>query len=369
MLCRNQKLTIVTAIEPCSLAWVHTEPDKNDLVDWYGVFSRSGPDDTVTCMQKVTYTGPRAHEGYEYRIERRLDNATVQRLINGTYGIHPWFKDESPSFWLGGEIMAPRISRPIQPEYGSYMSFKTQVTQRRFIVSSPLWDSITGSDPTYSTISYFSPSIIRRESLQVNDSEVTVQAAGLIYMPTYLETSEHAGRAVPKPGDNGPLCEITEDYRTTSTFDIFASIGGLLALLQGIHILLFGRPLFWGMFGTKLITPFGLTGRLATEGFKERLQERYYSPSQPQYQAAQWQQTTHGPRTAADMDITQFLLDFVVDMGPAAAPSPNREELNTESSDSEDDCQYKPVQHLEDVEKMGDVVQLEWKSVSECPSK
>ncbi|CAE6509090.1 unnamed protein product, partial [Rhizoctonia solani] len=40
-----------TAIEPCSLAWVHTEPDKNDLVDWYGVFSRRGAGDDVSRMQ------------------------------------------------------------------------------------------------------------------------------------------------------------------------------------------------------------------------------------------------------------------------------------------------------------------------------
>lgn len=45
------------------------------------------------------------------------------------------------------------------------------------------------------------------------------------------------------------LCQVAEDYRLTGPFDILASIGGLLAFLQGLHIFLFGRPLFWGMFG------------------------------------------------------------------------------------------------------------------------
>ncbi|KDN35932.1 hypothetical protein RSAG8_11195, partial [Rhizoctonia solani AG-8 WAC10335] len=181
-------------------------------------------------------------------------------------------------------------------------------------------------------------------------------------MPSYLETSEHAIQARSKTGDTVPLREIIEEYRITSTFDIFASIGGLLALLQGIHILLFGRPLFWGMFGTKLITPFGLTGRLATKGFKQRLKERYHYPPQPN-QAEPWQVTTR-PRAAVDVDMTQFLLDFVVDMGPASAPNLNREETNSDISDSEDESQYKPVQRLEDVEEGRDAVKLEWRRAS-----
>lgn len=51
---------------------------------------------------------------------------------------------------------------------------------------------------------------------------------------------------------NGPpqfLCQVVEDYRAGSPLDVLGSIGGLLALLQGIHIFLFGRPLFWGLFG------------------------------------------------------------------------------------------------------------------------
>lgn len=52
-----------------------------------------------------------------------------------------------------------------------------------------------------------------------------------------------------KYGRPQELCQAVEDYRLSSPLDILGSIGGLLALLQGIHIFLFGRPLFWGLFG------------------------------------------------------------------------------------------------------------------------
>lgn len=72
-----------------------------------------------------------------------------------------------------------------------------------------------------------------------------------IRLPTFLEAS----LSTPQPGlsqgtrglDN--LCQVTEEYRISSRFDVLASIGGLLALLQGFHVFLFGRPLFWGLFG------------------------------------------------------------------------------------------------------------------------
>ncbi|CAE7127980.1 unnamed protein product [Rhizoctonia solani] len=347
-----------STVEPLNLTWVHTKPDQGDLVDWYGLFFKGGAMGISSGMVDI---------GYEYRIEKRINNATAQRLLNGSYtGIHRWFMDSGPSFWLGhdSDLLIPYLSPPIQPEYGQYMSFKTQVAQRRFIVSSPLWDSITGSDPTYSTTTFYSSSTIRREPLRVNttsaDSNTTLHATGLIYWPSYLAASKNMIQS--QTEGQAPLCEITEDYRTTSTFDILASIGGLLALMQGIHILLFGRPLFWGMFGSKLITPFGLVGRLATNGFKKRLQERYHPP-QPSSQAGPWQSDTNDPRATANVDMTQFLLDFVVDMGPASAPVPNRED-DDDSSDS-DESEYMPVQYLKDVEEAGDVVEFEWRNANE----
>jgi hypothetical protein len=48
---------------------------------------------------------------------------------------------------------------------------------------------------------------------------------------------------------NLPICDVVEDFRTGTIFDALGSIGGLFALLQSIHILLFGRPLLWGITG------------------------------------------------------------------------------------------------------------------------
>ena len=47
---------------------------------------------------------------------------------------------------------------------------------------------------------------------------------------------------------------VITDSRQHTFVDALSSIGGLLATLQGLHILLFGQPLWWGFFGKK--TPF-----------------------------------------------------------------------------------------------------------------
>jgi len=51
---------------------------------------------------------------------------------------------------------------------------------------------------------------------------------------------------------NGPLYEVIEDYRAQTLLGVLTGIGGLLAALQGLHTLLFGLPLFWGLFGMPL---------------------------------------------------------------------------------------------------------------------
>jgi hypothetical protein len=45
---------------------------------------------------------------------------------------------------------------------------------------------------------------------------------------------------------------VIADVRQHTFVDALSSIGGLLATLQGLHILLFGQPLWWGFFGRKL---------------------------------------------------------------------------------------------------------------------
>ena len=44
---------------------------------------------------------------------------------------------------------------------------------------------------------------------------------------------------------------VITDYRQHTFIDALSSIGGLLAAFQGLHILVFGRPLWWGFFGAQ----------------------------------------------------------------------------------------------------------------------
>ncbi|KAG9080161.1 hypothetical protein FRC06_007001, partial [Ceratobasidium sp. 370] len=121
----------------------------------------------------------------------------------------------------------------------------------------------------------------------------------------------------------GSYCQMIEDYRKSSAFDILGSIGGLLALLQGLHIFLFGRPLFWGMFGAKLLTPFGIVGQFANGGFRQRLHDYYHTPEA--------QANPRDDDVSSAIRMNRFLLDYILDMGPAAAtPHPNPREGNVD---------------------------------------
>ncbi|CAE6480875.1 unnamed protein product [Rhizoctonia solani] len=96
---------------------------------------------------------------------------------------------------------------------------------------------------------------------------------------------------------------ITIPRMSGTILDVIGSVGGLFALLQTIHVVLFGRPLLWGLTGAKLITPFGILGAFGSETFKRRLRDHYHR------------------RSAKDGSIkirtTEFLRDFVIDFGPA----------------------------------------------------
>ncbi|QRW23865.1 transmembrane protein [Rhizoctonia solani] len=84
------------------------------------------------------------------------------------------------------------------------------------------------------------------------------------------------------------LCTYIDDYRESTVLDAIGSIGGLFALLQAAHILLFGRPMLWSLTGAKLITPFGLFGYDTSNNSDAFL-------------------------------VGDFLRDFVIDLGPAGS--------------------------------------------------
>ncbi|CAE6501318.1 unnamed protein product [Rhizoctonia solani] len=104
-------------------------------------------------------------------------------------------------------------------------------------------------------------------------------------------------------GDPGLLCDYVDDYRSGTIFDVIGSVGGLFALLHAAHLLLFGRPLLWGLTGAKMITPFGLLGQCSSRSFKRRLKEGYHVTS-----------IEDGTET---IRIVKFLQNFVIDFGPA----------------------------------------------------
>ncbi|QRV74942.1 deuterolysin metalloprotease (M35) family containing protein [Ceratobasidium sp. AG-Ba] len=150
---------------------------------------------------------------------------------------------------------------------------------------------------------------IRSERLQNNGIASAELSLSFEHSSAYLTTRGEEG---PYTSPSGSLaCTIIEDYRSNTVFDAVGSIGGFLALVQGLHILLFGRPLFWGILGSRLINPLGLCGMCHSKSFRRRLREKYrYQPSDT---------GTPGSVTKDPIEtirVGAFLNDFVVEFGP-----------------------------------------------------
>jgi hypothetical protein len=45
------------------------------------------------------------------------------------------------------------------------------------------------------------------------------------------------------------MCDFLEDFRSNTVLDVIGSVGGLFALFQAAHVLLFRRPLIWALIG------------------------------------------------------------------------------------------------------------------------
>ena len=152
--------------------------------------------------------------------------------------------------------------------------------------------------------------------------------------------------------DTLDMWDYIEDYRSSTAFDVIGSIGGLFALLQSLHILLFGRPMLWGLTGkdaaksnnayhglnlistgAKIISPFGLLGACSSREFKSRLHDQYYLPDN----AA----GSHPESAAEIIRIGAFLRDYVIDFGPAGVEETSgqtvRQVQSSQASDSSED--------------------------------
>ncbi|KAG8765861.1 hypothetical protein FRC12_007237 [Ceratobasidium sp. 428] len=69
------------------------------------------------------------------------------------------------------------------------------------------------------------------------------------------------------------------------------------------------------MFGAKLITPFGLIGRFAHAGLKQRLREHYNYPSATRNE----DNSVENEEVSSTVRMNELLLDCVIDMGLASA--------------------------------------------------
>ncbi|KAG8781518.1 hypothetical protein FRC12_021829 [Ceratobasidium sp. 428] len=191
---------------------------------------------------------------------------------------------------------------------GLHLEAETVMAKRNFIVSPFARDVIGGAKPLYQTVPMFPIATTYFTSLNNNSIATGVIRPAL--RPVFSVSSPRKSIQNLQTSDTPmPItCEVVEDYRSSTAFDALGSIGGLFAILQGIHLLLFGRPLFWGIAGAKLISPFGLLGRCSSRSFRRRLREHYYAPTA---------QSAGESRDEDDIRITSFLRDFVIDFGPA----------------------------------------------------
>ncbi|CAE6479731.1 unnamed protein product [Rhizoctonia solani] len=221
---------------------------------------------------------------------------------------------DMPSIWFSNGLEQPgNLSSPdahpvraympaLMLRPGFHMDTEAKLITKRLIKSSILKDVVLNSKPTYASISLYpiaEAGLFRYPNASIATGEVRVTfRPGFMYF---------GARAVPQnlayPSALLGACDYIDDYRFSTMLDVIGSVGGLFAVLHGMHVLLFGRPLLWGLAGTKLITPFGILGMCSSRRFKDRLKEQYH------------QRSAEG--SSDTINIVKFLRDFVIDFGPA----------------------------------------------------
>jgi len=117
-----------------------------------------------------------------------------------------------------------------------------------------------------------------------------------------LDNTSIAQATLQFSSSQSPISHVTQQYRTHTFLGALTSIGGLLAVFQSIHLVCFGRPLFWGLFGSKLLDPFGVFGRLSST-LRSNMRKRYIS------------------EPSNTLNLRLFLSEFVVEMDPLGSDS------------------------------------------------
>ncbi|KAG8722317.1 hypothetical protein FRC08_004155 [Ceratobasidium sp. 394] len=241
--------------------------------------------------------------------------------LNISPALKVWFSDTDPIVAdisdISRRFAAPNLLTGWQLLPGYQWRAEIGLTKRRFIVSSFFRDVIAGNSPEHLTINLRPINTV--STLARTNASV---ASGLIFpatqgSPAMMDTDLGLPDARSYVG-----CEVIEEYRDSSAFDILGLIGGLLALIQGIYLWLVGRPLLWGLTGAKVVSPFGVIGAFSLPGFRKKLREHYRVPDSNNQQ----------PITLEDEErirMVAFLLDYVVDMGPAGIPANYQKEIAT----------------------------------------
>ncbi|CEL61475.1 hypothetical protein RSOLAG1IB_10057 [Rhizoctonia solani AG-1 IB] len=216
--------------------------------------------------------------------------------------------NEQPANFSSAEANAARRLIPawtLRPGY--HVDAEAKLITRRLIKSTILRDiALFGLNPLYRDISLYP--IYELESTAYTNTTIATAVIHLTLRPDFLYFQNQADLNRESPdtsADNLQACSYIDDYRLSTVFDAIGSVGGLFAILQAIHVLLFGRPLLWGLSGAKLITPFGLLGGCSSTRFKQRLRQEYHGMP-----------ADHADGTGT-IHITKFLRDFVIDFGPA----------------------------------------------------
>ncbi|KAF8714645.1 hypothetical protein RHS03_00286, partial [Rhizoctonia solani] len=228
-------------------------------------------------------------------------------------------KGPSPNFIPLEENAARRFVAGWTLRPGSHVQAEAKLITRRLITSSVLRD-IFFKESQYDFVSLFP--INEVGSSRYSNASLATAIIRTNMRPGFMHFQTQKGLQDPKLiHDSVDKCDFVDDYRSGTVFDIIGSVGGLFALLHAVHVLLFGRPLLWGLTGwsrstvelppphsatyagAKLITPFGLIGRYSSANFKSHLRREYHDAP-----------TEDG---ASTIQIVKFLRDFVIDFGPA----------------------------------------------------
>ncbi|CAE7203910.1 unnamed protein product [Rhizoctonia solani] len=230
--------------------------------------------------------------------------------------------EEMPLIWLlnlaelphNGNLSSLIDVRTYMPPWrlrrGFHIEAEAKLITRRFITSSIVKDIVLSTQPVYRPLSLYP--IVESSTSTLNTSAENIGPEGTGRATAALHTTLNPGIMYFRSQTDqrfldstarGESCDFIEDYRMGTVFDVIGSVGGLFALLHAAHVLLFGRPLLWGLTGAKLINPFGLLGACSSRGFRRRLRDYYHRRS---------------PEDGLDtIRVDAFLRDFVIEFGPA----------------------------------------------------